>query len=73
MEPIYNSVVKFLGNDQQFTIPIFQRNYNWKEEQCRELFDDLLAVGDSFDETYFLGTIVHIDGEYNTIHIWHWI
>ena len=67
MEPIYNSVVKFLGNDQQFTIPIFQRNYNWKEEQCQELFDDIIAVGDSSDETYFLGTIVHIDGEYKTI------
>lgn len=67
MEPIYNSVVKFLGNDQQFTIPIFQRNYSWKEEQCRELFDDIIAVGDSSDETYFLGTIVHIDGEYKTI------
>lgn len=67
MQPLYFSAHIFLGSDQQFTIPIFQRKYSWVKEQCQDLFDDIIMVGDSSDETYFLGTIVHIDGEYKTI------
>jgi len=31
----------------QFIIPVYQRNYDWTEDQCRQLFDDILEVGGS--------------------------
>lgn len=28
-----------------FIIPVYHRNYEWTEEQCRQLFHDNLEVG----------------------------
>ncbi|MDM8565626.1 DUF262 domain-containing protein [Candidatus Halobeggiatoa sp. HSG11] len=53
------------GSDKHFVIPVYQRNYDWKKEQCKQLFDDLLDIGNS-DRTHFLGSIVsiyHDDGD----------
>ena len=53
------------GSDKHFVIPVYQRNYDWKKEQCKQLFDDLLDIGNS-NRTHFLGSIVsiyHDDGE----------
>ena len=27
-----------------YVIPAYQRNYDWKQEQCERLFDDLVAL-----------------------------
>ena len=29
------------GADKRFVIPVYQRNYDWKTENCKQLFDDL--------------------------------
>jgi uncharacterized protein with ParB-like and HNH nuclease domain len=53
------------GSDKHFVIPVYQRNYDWKKEQCKQLFDDLLDIGNS-NRTHFLGSIVsiyHDDGD----------
>lgn len=53
------------GSDKHFVIPVYQRNYDWKKEQCKQLFDDLLDLGNS-SRTHFLGSIVsiyHDDGD----------
>ena len=53
------------GSDKHFVIPVYQRNYDWKKEQCKQLVDDLLDIGDS-NRTHFLGSIVsiyHDDGD----------
>ena len=53
------------GSDKHFVIPVYQRNYDWKKEQCKQLFDDLLDLGNS-NRTHFLGSIVsiyHDDGD----------
>ena len=35
----------FLGNGRTiFEIPVFQRNYEWDREQCKQLFKDLTVV-----------------------------
>ena len=35
-------LIKFFdGTDKRFIIPIYQRNYDWKEENCEQLFQDL--------------------------------
>lgn len=37
--------MKFLdGSQKRFTIPVYQRNYDWKKENCKQLFDDLVSV-----------------------------
>lgn len=51
----------------QFIIPVYQRNYDWTEEQCRQLFLDILEVGNKPGSTHFIGSIVFIhDGVYTT-------
>lgn len=35
-------LVKYLdGSDTRFIIPVYQRNYDWKIDNCRQLYDDL--------------------------------
>lgn len=35
------SLIKFFdGSDNRFVIPIYQRNYDWKEENCEQLFNE---------------------------------
>ena len=39
-----------------FVIPVYQRNYDWRIENCKQLFDDILKITNS-DEYHFIGTI----------------
>lgn len=40
-------LVKYLdGSDTRFIIPVYQRNYDWKIDNCRQLYDDLKKVID---------------------------
>lgn len=50
----------FLENGKTiFEIPVFQRNYEWDEQQCSQLFKDLtIAVED--DQDHFIGAIVYV-------------
>lgn len=32
------------GKKTRFVIPVYQRNYDWKPEQCGRLFDDLSLI-----------------------------
>ena len=32
------------GANNRFVIPVYQRNYDWKTENCKQLFDDLIKV-----------------------------
>lgn len=62
---------KFLQKqDTQFVIPIYQRNYDWTEEQCQQLFDDILEIGKRPKEeakVHFIGSIVYVcNDEYTT-------
>lgn len=50
------------GSNKNFIIPVYQRNYNWKKEQCKRLFDDLEDIINSGFRTHFLGSIVSIYG-----------
>lgn len=53
---------RFLAQtDTQFVIPVYQRNYDWKRQQCRQLLDDIIAVGgDKKRNAHFIGSIVFI-------------
>lgn len=52
---------KFLKNpDIQFVIPVYQRNYDWKTTECKQLLDDIIAVEKDNRGTHFIGSIVYI-------------
>ena len=46
------------GKKTRFVIPVYQRNYDWKPEQCARLFDDLVEVVKTGREEHFFGSIV---------------
>ncbi|WP_320047824.1 DUF262 domain-containing protein [uncultured Ilyobacter sp.] len=62
MEARQTMMLQFLsGEDKKFIIPVFQRNYDWKFEQCKQLFKDIeTLIVDKNRKTHFLGTIVYI-------------
>lgn len=55
------------GSDKRFVIPVYQRNYDWKTENCKQLYDDLIKVIRRRRKSHFFGSIVsvHNDGEFN--------
>ena len=32
------------GADKRYVIPVYQRKYDWKYENCRQLYDDLKKI-----------------------------
>lgn len=48
------------GSDKKFIIPVYQRNYDWKTANCKQLFDDLVAVIRKKRSSHFFGSIVSI-------------
>ena len=60
-------------NSNKYLIPDYQRPYEWNEEKCRTLWEDILEFAipennyDSFNENeeYFLGSIVTFKNEEN--------
>ena len=52
-------LLRFLeGTDKNFIIPIYQRNYDWKKENCKQLFNDLENAISKKLSTHFFGSIV---------------
>ena len=52
-------LIKFFdGADKRFIIPLYQRNYDWKEENCEQLFQDLMKLHGSNRKSHFFGSIV---------------
>ena len=49
----------FDGADKRFIIPLYQRNYDWKEENCKQLFSDLISLHNNPKrKSHFFGSIV---------------
>lgn len=53
------SILEFINNaNRTFVIPVYQRNYSWKVENCEKLFDDLLHSTKTSKNHYF-GNVVY--------------
>ena len=46
------------GADRKLFIPVYQRNYDWKRENCEQLFRDLEKLITSDKKSHFFGSIV---------------
>lgn len=56
------NLLKFLKKSPQFVIPIYQRNYSWIAEECRQLWTDLMRAGrDDNVNAHFIGSIVYVE------------
>ena len=64
MDGNIRSAVEFLRGATQIIIPVYQRNYDWKKENCASLFDDLLQLETENKQTHFFGSIVVKPGKY---------
>lgn len=52
-------LIKFFdGSDKRFIIPLYQRNYDWKEENCEQLFQDLMKLHNSDCKSHFFGSVI---------------
>ncbi|GAA8535110.1 DUF262 and DUF1524 domain-containing protein [Helicobacter pylori] len=61
-----NTLLNFIKGNQnnQLVIPIYQRLYSWEEEQCKQLWDDIIKIGgDDKMDGHFIGFILYmLDG-----------
>ncbi len=46
------------GADKRYIIPVYQRKYDWKLENCRQLYDDLKKIVLDKRDSHFFGSIV---------------
>lgn len=49
------------GRKKRFVIPVYQRNYSWKIEQCKQLFDDLVELNLNGKASHFFGSVVSVN------------
>ena len=56
-------LIKYLdGSEKRFIIPVYQRNYSWKVENCRQLYDDLVKLVQTHRKNHFFGSLVSVQG-----------
>ena len=58
------SILQFLEDSPQLTIPIFQRIYSWDTGHCEQLWNDIIDVGESDgDKVHLVGSVIFIQEE----------
>ncbi|RKU96538.1 hypothetical protein DDP38_04250 [Helicobacter pylori] len=63
MDAKATTLLKFFEEYQnnQFVIPIYQRLYSWKKEQCEQLWDDIIKIGGNDKMNgHFIGSILYV-------------
>lgn len=63
MEAKEATLLRFFEENQnnQFVIPIYQRLYSWKKEQCEQLWDDIIKIGGNDKANgHFIGSILYV-------------
>ena len=68
MKAIEANLLKFLKGTTQFVIPIYQRNYSWTADECRQLWVDLMRAGRNEGvNDHFIGSIVYVERSLSTV------
>ncbi|WP_424945841.1 GmrSD restriction endonuclease domain-containing protein [Candidatus Spongiihabitans sp.] len=56
------NLLHFLKKSPQFVVPIYQRTYSWTEQECIQMWKDILRTGgDDNIHSHFVGSIVYIN------------
>ena len=64
MEGKDRPLLRVIKDAAHMIIPVYQRNYDWKIEQCRQLLDDLIDVMQDKHE-HFFGSVVSVEIDRN--------
>ena len=61
MKAIDTELTKFLGAEAQYYVPIYQRKYSWKKDNCLKLIEDIVKVAkDSSRPCHFIGSVIYL-------------
>jgi uncharacterized protein with ParB-like and HNH nuclease domain len=68
MKASETKIEKFLAsNETTFVIPVYQRNYDWANTQCKQLLNDITEVGKNDQmNAHFIGSIVYVHDDVYT-------
>ncbi|EPW4493845.1 GmrSD restriction endonuclease domain-containing protein [Vibrio parahaemolyticus] len=61
MKATESKLFKFLQKSAQFIIPIYQRQYSWTQDQCEQLWKDIVRAGTTNLEAHFIGSVVYVE------------
>ena len=73
MEANKRKFAELVGGSVQFIIPVFQRDYNWAEEQCEQLWDDVERIGRRGEGDHFFGPVVYISTKGHSAAFTRWL
>lgn len=67
MKAVESNLLEFISKSSQFAIPIYQRTYSWTENECLQLWEDILRAGENDQiKAHFIGSVVYVqDGLYS--------
>lgn len=65
MEGNVRYISEYLRGATKLIIPVYQRNYDWKKENCKRLIDDLISLHEEDKQSHFFGSIVVKPGDYS--------
>jgi uncharacterized protein with ParB-like and HNH nuclease domain/predicted transport protein len=61
MEAQKTTLFHLVDGNKQFRVPIYQRAYSWRQEQCSRLLEDIKEIANAPDGTsHFLGSVVYV-------------
>ncbi|MBU3202757.1 DUF262 and DUF1524 domain-containing protein [Clostridium algidicarnis] len=60
MDARKGNIYEILNGNKQFLIPVYQRYYSWKIEQCQRLWNDIVNMQKTSKAGHFVGSIVNI-------------
>jgi len=67
MKAIQSNLLEFISRSSQFVIPIYQRACSWTENECLQLYKDIVRAGaNNKIGAHFIGSIVYVqEGQYS--------
>lgn len=60
MDAHKSTIQRFFYGTEPLVVPVYQRVYTWKQEDCAQLFEDILAIAHKPGTTHFVGSIVDV-------------
>ncbi len=61
MQAINRPFTQLINGTTQFIIPVFQRDYSWSDDECQQLWNDIIRAAQADSERgHFLGSIVYV-------------
>ena len=74
MKAVNQAFTTLINGNKQFVVPVFQRDYSWTPEQCKQLWLDVSRTGkDDRGSPHFMGSIVYVDTGQNSAAFSSWL